>query len=289
MRNSWIWVDNCQKINTARKDMQSSAVISMDTEYDSFRYFHEKLCLIQIKTEKMTYLFDPLDTLDFSFLGIIFSDPEIIKIMHAGDNDIRILKRDYQFEFKNIFDTHRAASLLGCHYLSLASVIFRYLGIELNKSKQVQRSQWENRPLTDEQINYAVQDTRYLADLYIRLKGEIKQRGLEDKASGIFEKMAEVRWHEKTFDPGGYLKIEGAKKLSDHQKSCLKTLFRWRFQTAKETNTACFMILSNRNLVDLPNSDIHSIESLRKAGKLSPKKVRIFGQEIVEALNQSTQ
>jgi len=289
MRNIWIWVDNCQKINMARADMQSSAIISMDTEYDSFRYFQEKLCLIQIKTEKMTYLFDPLDTLDFSFLGIIFSDPEIIKIIHAGDNDIRILKRDYQFEFTNIFDTHRAASLLGCHYLSLASVIFRYLGIELNKSKQIQRSRWENRPLTDEQINYAVQDTRYLSDLYIRLKDEIKQRGLEDKASGVFEKMAEVRWHEKTFDPSGYLKIEGAKKLSDHQKRRLKTLFRWRFQTAKETNTACFMILSNQNLVDLPNSDIHSIESLKKAGKLSPKKVRIFGQEIVEALNQSTQ
>lgn len=286
MKNGWVWVDNYEKIDKARIDIKSSAIICMDTEYDSFRYFREKLCLIQINTENRTYLFDPLDTLDLSFLGSTFSDPDTVKIMHAGDNDIRILKRDYGFEFNNIFDTHRAASILGHQHLSLESIISWYLGIELNKTKKIQRSRWENRPLTVEQINYAVQDTRYLADLYVKLKDEIGQNGRGEMASKAFEEMAAVRWRKKPLDPYGHLKIKGAEELNKHQKERLKTLFSWRFKKAKETNIARFMILSDENLVNLSKLEIHSIESLTKATSVSPQKVKNFGQEIVKVLNQ---
>lgn len=286
MKNGWVWVDNYEKIDKARSDIKSSAIICMDTEYDSFRYFREKLCLIQIKAENRTYLFDPLDVLDFSFLGSTFSDPDTVKIMHAGDNDIRILKRDYGFEFNNIFDTHRAASILGHQHLSLESITSWYLGIELNKTKKIQRSRWENRPLTDEQINYAVQDTQYLADLYVQLKDEIGQNGRGQMASKVFEEMAAVRWRKKPLDPYGHLKIKGAEELNNPQKKHLKTLFRWRFKKAKETNIARFMILSDQNLINLSKLEIHSIESLTKATSLSPQKVKHFGQEIVKVLNQ---
>jgi len=286
MKNSRMWVDTYPKLDKARNDIENSAIACIDTEYDSFRYFREKLCLIQIKAANGTYLFDPLDTLDLSFLGSTFSDPEIVKIMHAGDNDIRILKRDYGFEFKNIFDTQRAASILGCRYLSLESTIFQYLGVELNKTKRMQRSRWENRPLTDEQINYAVRDTQYLADLYVRLKAEIRQNGLEKAASRAFEEMGAVKWHEKTLNSKGYLKIKGTGNLGEYQRRRLKKLFRWRFKKAKETNMARFMILSDQNLLDLSKTEIHSIESLKQIGKLPHKKVEIFGQEIIKILNR---
>ena len=126
----WYVVDTQSKAEEAAEDIASSQVIGIDTEYDSLRYFREKLCLIQIRADHRTYLFDPLDGLDISFLGEYFSSPSICKVMHAGDNDIRILKRDYDFVFNNIFDTHRAASLLGTVRLSLANVVGEYLGIE---------------------------------------------------------------------------------------------------------------------------------------------------------------
>jgi ribonuclease D len=286
MKNSRMWVDTYPKLDKARNDIENSAIACIDTEYDSFRYFREKLCLIQIRAANSTYLFDPLDTLDISFLGSTFSDPDIVKIMHAGDNDIRILKRDYGFEFKNIFDTQRAASILGCRYLSLESTMFQYLGVELNKTKKMQRSRWENRPLTDEQINYAVRDTQYLSDLYVRLNDEIKQERLEKAASEAFEKMMAVEWHEKSLDFDGHLKIKGARDLSRYQLRRLKTLYCWRFKKAKETNMARFMILSDQNLLDLSKTKIYSIESLKQIGKLPYKKVEIFGQEIIKILNR---
>jgi ribonuclease D len=285
MTNSWIWVDSRSKVDEAKNRIERSLTICVDTEYDSFRYFREKLCLIQIKAANRTYLFDPLSKLDFSFLGSTFSDPGIVKIMHAGDNDIRILKRDYGFEFKNIFDTHRAAAILGCHHLSLNSIILQYLGVKLNKTKRMQRSRWENRPLTGEQICYAVLDTAYLTDLYVRLKDKIKQERLEIVASEAFEKMRAVKWHEKTLNLNGHLKIKGAKDLNGYQRRRLMALYRWRFKKAKETNIARFMILSNQNILDLSKAEIQSVESIEKNANISSKKAKTLGQEIVEVLN----
>ena len=75
--NGWLFVDTPSKVEEAIIDIGSSSLIGVDTEYDSFRYFREKLCLIQIKAEKKTYLFDPLDHVDISFLGEYFASPDL--------------------------------------------------------------------------------------------------------------------------------------------------------------------------------------------------------------------
>ncbi|MFH2076273.1 MAG: hypothetical protein ABIJ57_13170, partial [Pseudomonadota bacterium] len=103
MNNRWTFVDTPAKLAKAEKSIRAAPLIALDTEYDSFRYFREKLCLLQIQTEGRTWLIDPLaEDQDISFLGEVLVDPEILKIFHAGDNDVRILKRDYAFGFRNI-------------------------------------------------------------------------------------------------------------------------------------------------------------------------------------------
>jgi ribonuclease D len=285
MNNQWVWIDTSAKMDEAKEDIGSSSIICVDTEYDSFRYFREVLCLVQIAADKKTYLLDPLNGLDFSFLGKIFADSAILKIMHAGDNDIRILKRDYGFEFKNIFDTHLAAAILGCHFLSLSALIGQYLGIELKKDKKMQRSKWETRPLTEEQIHYAVQDTAYLKALYNRLDHEIQRRGFKRKAVKAFDTIAAVTWNEKLLNPQGYKNIKGYHSLTEHQKHYLMNLHCWRFQKAKETNRARFRILSDQALVDLAKTEASSIEMLRETGILSPEKISLYGPEIIETVS----
>ena len=284
MTGDWVWIDDRQKVECAQRDISSSSVIAVDTEYDSFRYFREKLCLIQIKSGHQTYLFDPLENIDFSFLGDVFADARITKIMHAGDNDVRILKRDYGFFFKNIFDTYRAASLLGCQYLSLSNVVYHYLGIPLEKSKKMQRSQWETRPLTEEQLRYAVMDTKHLVELYKVLDEALAQHGLKEKAYECFTSVETTRWTEKTLDQYGFLKIRGAEELNDEQLRRLESLFFWRFEKARQTNRARFMILPDTTLIDLSRISFDTLSSLTASGILSPQKIRDFGKEILETL-----
>ena len=285
-KRQWTWVDTLVKRRYAEKEIKASPVLCIDTEYDSFRYFRDKLCLVQIKAEKRTYLFDPLNDMDISFLADPFANSAILKILHAGDNDIRLLKRDYGFAFKNIFDTHRAAAILGCHYLSLSTLIGQHLGIDLEKKKKIQRSQWDKRPLSEEQLQYAVLDTAYLRPLYEKLVAEIYAKGLGKEALRAFADIAAVTWQEKMLDIQGHKKIKPYAFLSADQKKSLKLLWSWRFQKARNLNRAIFMILSDQELVNLTKIENLTRTGLKTEGALSTERAARFGEEILNLLKR---
>lgn len=274
MNKTWFLIDSQKKLQSALDDLADSDVLSIDTEYDSFRYFREKLCLVQIKAKAATYIFDPLNKINLSFLGKFFADKGKVKILHAADNDIRLLKRDYGFVFENIFDTHRAAYILGFQQLSLEKMINAFLGVELNKSKKMQRSRWDIRPLSDEQLHYGVQDVMYLPELYKEQLADLRKNNLEESAFEAFAKIAACHWQEKTIDKRGHTKIAGYPFLNQEQKNILKKLYAWRFLRAKNENRAIFMFLPDKILSDLVQSGDHWREAL------PPEKAELYGDEL---------
>jgi ribonuclease D len=281
MDTKWLLVDTPKILQRAVDDFKRAKILSIDTEYDSFRYFKEKLCLIQIHANNMTYVFDPLNDLDFSFLGKYFANQHIVKILHAADNDIRLLKRDYKFDFKNIFDTHRAALLLGFKQLSLEKMITQFVGVELNKSKKIQRSRWDNRPLTEEQLEYAAQDVIYLPSLYEKQAAELDIKDLKDAACKDFAKIAAANWQEKRINRYGHTKITGYYCLNDEQRELFKKLYAWRFHRAKEENRAIFMFFPDKNLLELAQDSEHPEKYL------SQRKLKVYGAEIEQIIKEN--
>jgi ribonuclease D len=274
MDTKWLLVDTQNKLRRAVIDFERAKVLSIDTEYDSFRYFREKLCLIQIHAHNTVYVFDPLENLNLSFLGRYFDNQHIVKIFHAADNDIRLLKRDYKFNFNNIFDTHRAALLLGFQQLSLEKMIKEFVGVELKKNKKIQRSRWDNRPLTEEQLEYAAQDVIYLPALYKKQNAELDIKDLKDSAAQAFAKIAEADWQEKRFDRRGHTRINGYNSLNQEQKELFKKLYLWRFHRAKEENRAIFTFLPDKNLLEFAQDTEHPDKYL------SQRKMKLYGEEI---------
>jgi len=247
----WIWIDQQDMLDDACDTLSTFDTIAIDTEYNSLHFFKEKLCLIQVHSPRQTYLIDPFAFPSLKPLEGIFANPKILKIFHAGDNDIRIIKRDYNCSFQHIFDTQRAASLLGHRFLSLETLVQEYLSVTFTKKKKMQRSRWEIRPLTEEQLQYASFDTVYLIPLYEILKEELLQKGLYDEAQKIFSAMAGVTWREKNFNPVGYRRFAGYTDLEEHQKRRLKRLYRWRHNKARTTDRAAFMIANDELLLDI--------------------------------------
>ena len=281
MENDWIFVDTPKKIERAIDNFENTAILSIDTEYDSFRYFREILCLIQIHANETTYIFDPLGKLNLSFLGKFFNDESIVKILHAADNDIRLLKRDYLFDFQNIFDTHRAAMILGLHQLSLEKMINHFLNADLKKSKKMQRSRWDKRPLTDEQLLYAMQDVIFLPALYKEQLRQLRVKGTEETASDAFAKIAAATWQEKIIDRRGHTKLAGYYSLNQKQKDLLKKLYAWRFHRAKEENRAIFMFLPDKNLLELAQN----VENIK--GILPPEKFKLYGAQLERIISEN--
>jgi ribonuclease D len=247
----WIWIDQQHTLDAACDTLSAFDTIAIDTEYNSLHYFREKLCLIQVHSPRQTYLIDPFAFPSLEPLERIFANPEILKVFHAGDNDIRIIKRDYNCSFHHIFDTQRAASLLGHHFLSLETLIQEYLPVAFKKKKKTQRSRWEVRPLTEEQLRYASGDTLYLIPLYQALKEELLQKERYDEAQRMFSVVAGATWRDKNFNPSGYKRLAGYTDLEEHQKRRLKRLYRWRHDKARATDRAAFMIANDALLLDI--------------------------------------
>jgi len=281
MNTDWLLVNTPEAARSAAEHLRQAPILGIDTEYDSFRYFREKLCVIQIYAPATTYVLDATAGLDLSFLAKPFKSKSVVKILHAADNDIRLLKRDYGFEFQNIFDTHRAAMLLGFRQLSLDKMIKEFLGVELKKSKKMQRSRWDHRPLTDEQLEYAIQDVTLLPALYEKQRADLREQGLEGAAREAFARIAAANWQERTFDRRGYSKIKGYYALAREQKELLKKLYVWRFEQAKEANCAVFMFLPDDTLAEL----VQNRDSLHDI--LSPERYRRYGSDLERILDEN--
>lgn len=287
MTPSWTLVDTERELAKALAAISAAGAIALDTEYDSFRYFRDKLCLLQVQTGPRTWLIDPLTGLDLAALGEVLADPAVRKVFHAGDNDIRILKRDYGFTFCNVFDTYRAASLLGHRELALGKLVESYLGVHLEK--KMQRSRWDLRPLSDEQLDYAALDTVHLPDLQARLAGELLEKRLEQEAERLFAGIAEVIWQPKSLDRIGHRRLPGYGTLTVEQREKVRRLYRWRFEKGQEIDRAPFMILADPQLVALARIEAPSLAALTGTGILKPDKGVRFGGELIALLRSRDQ
>ena len=127
---------------------------------------------------------------NISRLGEIFRNGNIQKIFHAAEYDIMTLKRDFQFEFNNIFDTMIASKILGKKAFGLSKLLHEYF--DINVDKKYQRANWGKRPLSPEMLSYAVVDSHYLIDLRNLIRDELVQAGLLPLAEEDFRRTSNV-------------------------------------------------------------------------------------------------
>ena len=152
--------------------LSSEKTLAVDTEANSLYAYREQVCLIQISTDKTDFIIDPLPLHDLSALGDLFKDPGVEKIFHASEYDILIMNDDFDFEFRNLFDTMLAAQILGRAKLGLDALMEEIIGIKVNK--KYQRANWGKRPLTDDMLQYAQMDTHYLIKIRQTLAKELE-------------------------------------------------------------------------------------------------------------------
>src|SRR5690606_21288536 len=110
--------------------------VGVDTESNSLFAYRERVCLIQFSTPTQDFIVDPLALGDLSGLAPLFANPAQQKVFHAAEYDIICLKRDYGFQFANLFDTMVAARTLGWPQLGLAAILENHFGVKMNKRFQ---------------------------------------------------------------------------------------------------------------------------------------------------------
>ena len=153
-------------------------------------------------------------------------------MFHAAEGDIIGLRRDYQFEFTNLFDTMSAARSLGWPQVGLAAILDPHFGVTMNK--KYQRADWGRRPLTPEQLDYARLDTHYLVALR-----DLQRQALTAPGTGRRRKRsssaARLRGAPTPAgpDPAAFWRVKGARDLGPGQAAILQELFAYREEQAR--------------------------------------------------------
>ncbi|XP_067005258.2 exosome complex component 10 homolog [Anabrus simplex] len=238
-------------------DLKSYSEIAVDLEHHSYRSFQGITCLMQISTRDTDYLIDTLELRDKVYvLNEVFTDTKVVKVFHGADNDIEWLQRDLSLYVVNMFDTHQAAKVLNMAHLSLAFLLKHYCNVSVNKHFQL--ADWRIRPLPEELMNYAREDTHYLLYIY-----DVMKNALLDAANGkknlllsVIQRSTELckkRYEKPILREDSHMDLyRRNKKLFDNrQLYAFRELYRWRDKTAREEDESTGYVLPNHMLLQI--------------------------------------
>ncbi len=281
----YTFVASNEEFRDVLHNLGSSPRLAIDVEADSLYHYFEKVCLIQISSDSNTYILDPLTIDKIDALAPVMMDPSVEKVFHAASYDFYSLRRDYGFSFRNIFDTHIAAQLLGYEFLGLSALMEELLGI--HHSKRRQRDDWSRRPLRSEQLEYAAMDTHHLLRLRDELATKLVQRGRQNWANEEFETSVTVERPPREFDAGGFRRIKGCRDLSPQEQLALRGLYIFRDRIARELDVPPFKAMNNSVLIDLVRKPPRNTKEMFHRSGISYRIARRYAADILDTIRQA--
>ena len=243
-------------VNHAR----TSDLLAVDTEFIREKTYWPRLCLIQLGTEQRSVAIDPFRVHDLRPLISLFENENIVKLFHAARQDIELIYHELGMVPKPVFDTQIAASLLGdTLQIGYGSLVLSECGIKLRKADSF--TDWSQRPLTESQIHYALDDVMYLPKLYRSLTSKLESLGrLSWLAPDFAELSDESRYVEHPDER--YKRIKRVNQLSRRQLNVARALASWRELTAMKRNIPRKWVLSDEQVVEICKREPRALDQL---------------------------
>lgn len=276
-----------EQLNDLAARLAKEPIIAVDTESNSLYAYRERVCLIQFSIPGEDFLVDPLALDDLSVLGPVFADEHIEKVFHAAEYDLLTMKRDYDFVFKNIFDTMVAARILGRAKVGLGSMLEAEFGVKVEK--KYQKADWGKRPLTKGMLGYARLDTYYLINLAEKMKAGLEKMGRWPFAHEDFARLSQVNGSPPGEPDTDVWRISGARDLTPQQAAVLKRLSDYRQERAEKLDVPLFKVIGDRSLAAVAAADPDHINDLYEIEKLSSGHIKRHGQAMLQAVREGLQ
>ena len=274
--------------------LREHRLVALDTESDSLYRYYPKICLIQLSvgarddnsdpTGIVDYLVDPLRLNDLSALGEALAAPEVEVIMHAAENDMLLLYRNFGFTFPKIFDTQLAARILGWKQVGLAAILEAQFGIV--SDKRMQRTNWGKRPLTPEQIAYAQMDTHYLPILRERLIAELKERRRWEESLNAFAQLSRVDYSTRQVEERTFWSMKSVRDVPGDRLNVLEALWQWREAEARHQNRPPFKIVGDIALLEIAKQLPADPNALRHIPDLGTGQVERYGATLLRTMHE---
>jgi ribonuclease D len=252
--------------------MADAEFVAVDTEFMRESTYWPLLCLVQISDGKEAAAIDPLaENIDLTpLLNLLTENEDVLKVFHAGGQDVEII---YNLTGKTphpIFDTQIAMMAISqSEQIGYSNLVESWLNFSVDKGARF--TDWSRRPLTDRQLEYAIGDVTHLADIFPRMLKRLVRTGRGEWLNQEMEKLADPEQYRN--DPGEQWHRIRAQGRNPQVLGRLKALAAWREAEAQEKNIPRGRIVRDETLADLAahppkaQADLAKVRGLSNAWK----------------------
>jgi len=256
-------------------------VIGFDTEFVSEDTYRPKLCLIQVATEDHLAIIDPIEVEETAPFWELLTESGRTVIAHAAREESRFCYRFTGKPINGLFDTQLAAGFVGMEYpASLGNLVQRLTGKTLPKGET--RTNWERRPLTEDQITYALHDVtdllsmcRQLSEMTAKLN---RTDWLTEETENFQQKVIDAETREN------WRRVSGSSGLNPRQLEAVRQLWLWRENRAKTIDRLPRRVLRDDLIVELAKRGSTSVQKVKSIRGMERRALFDHYQEIADAI-----
>lgn len=259
-------------------------LLAVDVEADALHAFRPRLCFVQLGTDEDIWLLDTLETPGLAALAPAFHDPSLVKVFHAAGGDLQFLA-EAGVRVRGLFDTHRAATLLGWPKVGLADLVQEQLGVTLKKEHQ--QADFAQRPLPPPLRTYIADDVRYLSEVGRRVRAACEAADILEEVSLDCERLADeaaVRPEVARFEP------KVSRTLPEKDQAFMAAagaaLHALRLAWAEAADVPMGKMLSNAAIQELVSKPPKELRSLARTLGVRGQVVREHGEEVLALLSR---
>lgn len=281
----YTWIEDDTELQNCCQLLAQSPYIAVDTEFMRSDTFYPKAALFQLSNGEAHFLIDPLSITDFSSLVSLFTNPDVIKVLHSCSEDLEVFNYFLKCVPEPLVDTQVAAALLNYgSSLGYAAIVLELLGLEL--SKEETRSNWLQRPLLEKQKVYAAQDVAFLLPVYEQLIAKLKD---QERFSWLLEECnnivsaAKLPVNTQDF----HLRIKLAWKLNPRQLATLQLLSNWREIGARRIDVPRNHFVHEKSLWEVAKQQSSSLDDLSGITEMRSRQRQKYGEEILNIVRQA--
>lgn len=244
--------------------LRATGWFAFDTEFVGEDKYQPEICLIQAATNDCCALIDPMTGIDVEPFWELVADPSILVLVHAGNEDLGICWKTTSKKPTNVFDLQIAAGMIGLGYpTSLVKLCRATIGEKIHKSQTL--TDWRRRPLTQEQIRYAIADVLYLPAMYESIRKRLTELGRLSWIKEECEALCDAVCNANS-DVQKLRRLKGSGSMSRRELAIVDLLLEERDKLAVEYNRPARVMLKDHLVVEMARrgwTDVERIRSLR--------------------------
>ena len=267
------------------RKLEKCEILAVDTEFVREKTYFHRLGLIQIGGDGVVGAVDPISVKNLDPVLDLLKRRDKVKVFHAGKQDLEILFRLTGEVVQPIFDTQVAASMIGWGaQISFAKIVKKVTGKKINKTETY--TDWCRRPLRQSQIDYALDDVRYLIPVYHKL---VKQLDKLNRTEWVEEE------HRELVDPANfelpdpqkqYLKVKNFRTLKPKNMAVLRELAGWREEQAMKRNCLAKSIIRDEPLLEIARGLPASRKEMADIRGFHSREISASGDEILQLIQK---